>query len=146
MRTTDEMTIRPYEPGDEANWEALVEASCNGTFLHTRRFLSYHGDRFEDRSLVVTDGKGKVRGVLPAAVDPTDKSRISSHPGLTYGGLVHDGSLRGEAVVTTMGAIAAHYRGIGAEKLWYKCVPTIHHRVAAQDDLYAFFRLRASRP
>jgi hypothetical protein len=145
MRQVGELAVRPYDAADEPAWDALVASSCNGTFLHTRRFLSYHGDRFVDRSVVVTDSRGRLRGVLPAADDPAQAGRISSHPGLTYGGLVHDGSLRGEGLIGVFREIASLYAGQGADRLWYKCVPSIHHRVPAQDDLYAFFRLGAAR-
>jgi hypothetical protein len=140
------LRVRAYEPGDDESWDQLVASSCNGTFLHTRRFISYHGSRFVDRSLVVEDHRGRMRGVLPAAVDPADAERVTSHPGLTYGGLVHDGSIRGEAMISALSSAARHYRDGGAARFWYKCIPTVHHRVPAQDDLYAFFRLRARRP
>ncbi|MGO9910016.1 MAG: GNAT family N-acetyltransferase [Acidimicrobiales bacterium] len=137
--------MRPYLAGDAEAWDQLVAVSCNGTFLHTRRFLSHQHDRFDDRSLLIEDQKGKLRGVLPAAVDPADDRRIVSHPGLTYGGLVHEGSIRGENLIAVLTSAADHYRDAGAERLWYKCIPAIHHRVPAQDDLYALFRLQAVR-
>ncbi len=138
-------TVRPYLATDNDAWDQLVEISCNGTFLHTRRFLSHEGDRFEDRSLVIEDHRGRLRGVLPSAVDPADPSRVVSHPGLTYGGLVHDGSIRGEDLFAVFRSVVGHYRDGGYERFWYKCIPMIHHRIPAQDDLYALFRLHANR-
>lgn len=129
--------IEPYDASRAAEWDDVVDRSVNGTFLHTRRYLGYHGDRFADRSLFVGDA------VLAAAEDPGDATRVVSHPGLTYGGLVHDGSLRGEAVVEALAAVAAHYRAAGYTALLYKAVPAIYHREPAQDDLYALFRLGA---
>ena len=90
---------RAYRPDDAAAWDDLVARSVNGTILHTRRFLAYHGSRFRDRSLVVTKSNGKLAGVLPAAEDPVDQSVVTSHPGLTYGGLVHDGTLYGGPLI-----------------------------------------------
>jgi hypothetical protein len=34
--------VRSYCPDDGREWEDLVARSYNGTFLHTRRFISYH--------------------------------------------------------------------------------------------------------
>lgn len=138
--------VRSYQPEhDEEGWEKLVGRSCNGTFMHTRRFLSYHGDRFEDRSLVVADHRGRISGVFPAAVGPADPRMIVSHPGLSYGGLVHDGSIRGASTITALRHITDHYRRLGYRRLQYKVVPAVYHSAPADDDLYALFRLGARR-
>lgn len=126
-------------------WDDLVQRSCNGTFMHTRRFISYHGERFRDRSLVIEDRHGRIAGVFPAAEDLADPRLIVSHPGLTYGGIVHDGSIRGESMVGALQLIAEHYRGTGYRFLRYKAIPGIYHDVPADDDVYALFRLGARR-
>ncbi len=61
------------------------------TFLHTRRFLAYHQDRFKDVSLLLANDKGIV-GLFPAALDPAEARTVVSHPGITYGGLLHSGN------------------------------------------------------
>jgi hypothetical protein len=137
------LTVRSFTTPQAEDWDDLVHRSCNGTFLHTRRFLSYHGDRFADRSLVLHDRRGRVIGVFPAAVSPADRETISSHPGLTYGGLVHDGSVRGGSMIAALHEIAGHYRRLGYHRLRYKAVPAIYHSLPADDDLYALFRLGA---
>ncbi|HVF04180.1 MAG TPA: GNAT family N-acetyltransferase [Frankiaceae bacterium] len=137
--------ITPYAPDLDGAWDDVVASSVNGTFLHTRRYLGYHGDRFADASVVVRDPRGRLVGVLPAALDPRDPSVVVSHPGITYGGLVHDGSVRGEAVIDVLTAAAALWRERGCATLRYKAVPYIYHRVPAGDDLYALFRLGAHR-
>ena len=137
--------VRSYEPGLAGIWDDLIGRSCNGTMLHTRRFISYHGDRFRDRSLVLEDRRGRVVGVFPAAEDPSDPEVIVSHPGLTYGGLVHDGSVRGASMIGALEEIASCYRGLGYGGLRYKAVPAIYHVAPADDDLYALFRLGARR-
>jgi hypothetical protein len=84
--------IRSYGPEDASSWNELVERASNGTFLHTRTFISYHGDRFRDRSLILENRRKRIVGVFPAAEAPADPEMVISHPGLTYGGIVHDGS------------------------------------------------------
>jgi len=140
------LTLRPFDAGaDEDAWDRLVAGSLNGTFLHTRRFLSYHGDRFADRSVVIEDDEGRVRAVMPAALDSSDRSRVVSHPGVTFGGLVYDDPLSGEELLEAFELIACHYRAGGARALRYKAVPQIFHRAPAASDLYALHRLGAVR-
>jgi Acetyltransferase (GNAT) domain len=137
--------VRTYEAGRATAWDDLVSRSWNGTFMHSRRFISYHGDRFRDRSLVIEDRRGQVVGVFAAAEDPGHPGTVVSHPGLTYGGVVHDGSVRGASMLGALEGIAAHYRQLGYGRLRYKAVPAIYHSVPAEDDVYAMFRLGARR-
>jgi hypothetical protein len=145
VTAASETAVRIYEGSQAEDWDNLVRRSCNGTFLHTRRFLSYHGDRFVDCSLVIGDRRGRIRGVFPAAVSPGRPEMIVSHPGLTYGGLVHDGSIRGASTIAILREIIEHYRRSGYSHLRYKAVPAIYHSMPAEDDLYALFRLNARR-
>jgi hypothetical protein len=137
--------IRGYDSAATEVWEDLIGRSCNGTFLHTRRFMSYHGDRFRDRSLLLEDHHGHVVGAFPAAENPADPQMVVSHPGLTYGGVVHDGSVCGAVMIGALEKISRHYRRVGYKKLRYKAVPAIYHSRPAEDDLYALFRLGARR-
>jgi hypothetical protein len=139
------VVVRSYQPSLADAWDELVGRSCNGTFLHTRRFLSYHGDRFVDHSIMLQDRRGRVTGVFPAAVSPACPETVVSHPGLTYGGLVHDGSVRGAFMIAALVEIADHYRRLGYSRLRYKAVPAIYHLEPADDDLYALFRLGGRR-
>ncbi len=139
------MKVTPYTDADEDGWDAFVGDSHNGTFLHSRRYLSYHGSRFRDASLRLLDGRGRLVGVLPAAIDPHDSSMIVSHPGITYGGLVRGAGLQGGEVVDALGAILDWYREHGYRTFLYKAIPTIYHRLPAEDDLYALFRHGAER-
>jgi hypothetical protein len=139
------ITVRRYKQRDAEVWDKLVAESWNGTFLHERRFLSYHRERFQDLSLIVEDGRRHVAGVFPAALDVTREDLVISHPGLTYGGVVHNGSLRGSLMLQTLQVIAQAYRSIGLRLLHYKAVPHIYHKVPSADDLYSLFRLGARR-
>jgi hypothetical protein len=131
------MRVAPYSPEHDEAWDRLVEQAPMGTFLHTRRFLSYHGDRFADRSLMLYDERDVLAGVLPAAVDPDDASWVVSHPGITYGGLVHAGLLTGGPAIDALRAIRAHLAAGGYRGLRYKAVPVVYHRRPATDDRYA---------
>ena len=95
--------------------------------------------------MVLEDRRGHVTAVFPAAVSPACPETIVSHPGLTYGGLIHDGSVRGASMIAALRDIADHYRRLGYSRLRYKAVPTIYHSAPADDDLYALFRLEGRR-
>jgi hypothetical protein len=118
--------------------------ALQATLLHTRRFLSYHNNRFEDRSLLLEE-QGKLVGLFPAAVHPVDKTCVVSHPGITYGGVIHQGGLRGEKMLEALQELRRHYLSQGFTKLLYKAVPAFYHLAPAQDDLYVLFRLGARR-
>lgn len=138
------MQVRAYTSADAERWDAFCAEALGATFLHTRRFLSYHGDRFADRSLIFADG-ARWLGMLPAAQSPSRPELVVSHPGITYGGVVHDGALLGEGLLNALQAACGHYAEAGYKSLLYKPVPHIYHRAPAQDDLYALFRLDAKR-
>jgi hypothetical protein len=139
------MEIEPYDDTAAEAWDDLVARAPMGTFLHTRRFLSYHGDRFVDASVVVRDDRGRLVGVLPAAVDPDDPAMVTSHPGSTFGGLLHTGGLRGASTIDALAAVAGHFAEAGFARLRYRAVPHIYHRGPNMDDSYALFRLGATR-
>jgi len=138
------LQIVPYTPDHEMAWEDCCAGAVNATLLHTRRFLSYHGDRFKDASTLIVEA-GKVRGVFPAAQSPADAGLVVSHPGVTYGGVVHPGWLSGARMLAALTALAAHYQSRGYQRLLYKVIPYIYASVPAQDDVYALFRLGAQR-
>lgn len=136
--------IIPYTQEHETEWEKFCAEAVNSTLLHTRRFLSYHGDRFTDRSLIIEE-EGKWVGLFPAALSPGEATCVVSHPGITYGGLLHQGGLRGERMITVLEAIRRHYAVQGFSRLIYKTVPAFYHQAPAQDEIYALFRLGALR-
>lgn len=136
--------IREYKLEDAEQWDAFCNQAIQATFLHHRQFLSYHGERFFDLSLKIEDN-GNLVGVFPAAKDPKNKGAVISHPGITYGGILHCGYLRGERIMNAFNAIVEHYAGQGYKNLLYKVIPIIYHQAPAVDDIYALFRIGASR-
>jgi hypothetical protein len=139
------MEILPYATQDSTVWDEFVDKCPMATFLHSRRFLSYHGDRFKDASLFLKDEKRGIVGVLPAAIDPGKDLRVSSHPGITFGGLLHAGDLLGERMIEAFEVLLSHYRARGLASVYYKAIPYIYHRMPSGDDLYALSRLPSRR-
>ncbi|HTV86708.1 MAG TPA: GNAT family N-acetyltransferase [Dyella sp.] len=132
-------TLRPYVPADAQAWDALVERSRNGNFLHCRRYMDYHADRFADCSLVI-EREGRLQAVFPAN---RKDDVVVSHGGLTYAGLISAHDVRAESTLAVFGQIGEHYRKCGTRRLVYKAVPHIFHAYPAEEDLYALHRLGA---
>ena len=133
--------IRLYSPQCEAEWNAFVDRSKNGTFLLDRRYMDYHSDRFADSSLMVYRD-GRLFALLPAN---RVGARLCSHGGLTYGGLLTGTDATAQAVIEAFEAINAFLRSEGITGVTYKAIPWIYHRVPAEEDLYALFRVCGAR-
>jgi hypothetical protein len=136
--------IVPYIKAHETVWEEFCAGAVNATFLHTRRFLCYHGDRFKDLSVLIMES-GRMVGIFSAAESPSDSKVVISHPGTTYGGIVHRGWLTGMRMIEALTVLSEYYGKGGYHRLQYKAVPPIYTITPAQDDLYALFRLGAQR-
>lgn len=88
-----EYTIQKYSEDMKQEWDEFVLIKAvNGTFLQTRKFLSYHSkERFKDTSIIVYDHKGRIAAVVPACESEEDGKKIFySHRGSTFGGIVYD--------------------------------------------------------
>lgn len=138
------LEIIPYSQCHESEWELFCDQAENSTILHTRRFLSYHGNKFADKSLMIMES-GKFAGLIPAAESRVHPDLVISHPGITYGGVVHAGRLSGMRMVETLTKISLFYKESGYQRFQYKPVPFIYSSIPVQDDLYALFRLGARR-
>ena len=136
------MQVLAYDSSWDQQWDELVACSAHATFLHSRRFLSYHRGRFRDASLMLVDGR-KLVAVLPAAIDPKDEQCVVSHPGATFGGLVFAEDAKGERVLAALRAVIRYYLEAGFRELYYKVVPHIYHLRPSGADRYALFRMGA---
>lgn len=128
------MNIERYSHHHQPQWDAFVQASRSGTFLFQRDYMDYHSDRFDDHSLLFYDDKGRLLALLPAH---QDGATLSSHNGLTYGGLVINDAVKVETMLALFGALLAYCAGQGIRRVVYKPVPHIYHRLPADEDLYA---------
>lgn len=139
-----EYIAEAYTPDHKKEWDDLVAASRNGTFLLLRDYMDYHSDRFKDCSLMIRQCRsGRAVGLLPAC--RMGEEDVCSHAGLTYGGLVlpmHGSD--GASVLGMFRTILDHYRGEGIRSLRYKAIPHIYHRYPSEEDIYALFRCGAT--
>jgi hypothetical protein len=131
--------IARYQPTDQTAWDAFVRASRNGTFLFERGYMDYHADRFDDHSLIARHGDVWI-GLLPAHLRD---GALISHGGLTFGGWIVSQRLGQMEMLAVFEALSRYARERGIAKLIYKPIPSIYHRMPAEEDLYALFRFGA---
>lgn len=84
------LTIERYQDSMAKEWDKFVfGSSANGTFLQSRRFLSYHpAERFVDFSLVIRKGQEIVAVVPACSREGENGAEFVSHAGSTFGGIV----------------------------------------------------------
>ena len=140
MESLVDMKLRRYEPSMKEAWDYFVEKSKNGTFLLKRDYMEYHADRFPDHSYVFTDDEGRLMALFPAT---RRDNTLSSHAGLTYGGIVMSDRTCGTEPLEMLRLLTDEMRVEGMTRLVYKPVPHIYHRQGAEEDLYALFRFGA---
>jgi hypothetical protein len=126
-----------YNESLRKDWNNLVDSSFNGSFMQTRTFLDYHKDKFIDASILITKNN-KVCAVFPAAFL---NNCIISHPGLTTAGLIYNDQLRGEELLEVLIAIKEYFN----RTILYKTIPIEFHRQAISDDIWALFKLGATK-
>ncbi|MDB5580923.1 MAG: hypothetical protein JWR80_6099 [Bradyrhizobium sp.] len=128
----------PYIPERQREWDDFVGAAKNGHFMFCRAYMDYHADRFPDASLMFYDARDRLVGLLPATADD---GVLSSHAGLSFGGVISGHSMKVELMLELFAAMCAWLRERGIREIIYKPVPHIYHQVPAEEDLYALFRL-----
>ncbi|MBN8260724.1 MAG: GNAT family N-acetyltransferase [Xanthomonadales bacterium] len=129
--------VERYRPALAADWAQVLRHAKNGVFLFERAFMEYHGDRFRDASLLAYEDDRAV-ALLPAAWVGVDA--VSSHPGLTFGGLVLDRQLRGSQALAILAAMLAAWRDAGARSCTIKALPSLFATYPAAEMEYALWR------
>jgi hypothetical protein len=134
------MQIEPYQPINKTEWDSFISSSKNGTFLFERDYMDYHADRFTDCSLIVRN-RSKIIAVVPANMEG---DVIYSHQGLTYGGVIIGPKMTTPLFMEVFDEIVEAVKALGASSLVYKTVPSIYHKLPAEEDRYAFFLRNAN--
>ena len=125
--------VRRYTPDKANEWNRFVAASKNGTFLFERQFMDYHADRFTECSLMFYRDNA-LYALLPANVKG---DVLTSHGGLTYGGLVMSSRCSAKGVQEVFAAMNTYLADLGVRRVVYKAIPWIYHQLPAEEDLYA---------
>jgi len=110
---------RRYEAKDKEAWDSLVSKSKNATFLFHRGFMEYHSERFSDHSVVLVKDDTMV-GLFPAHANGT---RLNSHLGLTYGGLISNRTDTA-TLLEYFEVFLEYIKKAGFKELYLKCLPS----------------------
>jgi len=124
--------VRPYRGADKALWNGFVATAKNATFLFDRDFMDYHGDRFEDFSLMFFKGD-KLIAVLPAH---KSDQHLLSHNGLTYGGFVWGRKIKFIDAFEAFKTALAYLYKEGFSTLEIKEIPRIYHQLPCDESDY----------
>jgi hypothetical protein len=121
-------------------WDDFIEAeSMNGTFLQSRRFLSYHSpERFIDHSLIIYKGNA-IAALVPAIEENVCGEKIFfSHKGSTFGGIILNKSYYDigniEAIINQL---ELYIKYTGFSKIVFKNTPNVFCR--KNTDLIDYF-------
>lgn len=137
---TPEIKIIRYETGQKPVWDSFISQSKNGTFLFQRGYMDYHSDRFPDFSLMFFKEPETLVAVMPASLNG---STLSSHAGLTFGGIVSDRHMKTPVMLQVFDLLKAYAKTAGITHIIYKAIPHIYHLIPAEEDLYALYRHNA---
>jgi len=127
---TKEIEAQPYSTSRKADWDAVLDAGINGTFLHRREFMEYHRDRFTDASLILYK-KEKPIAIFPAE---QEGKTVFSHRGLTYAGWILVAGVSESQVRHILESTLTHYRERNQNFLEIRMVPDFFAK-APQDHL-----------
>ena len=131
---TDSFRVRRFSSDDHKIWEHFVCEAKNSHFMHFRKFLSYHEDRFSDHSIMVEDKDGRLVGIMPAAIV---NNQFISHPGLSFGGLLVKKNIRFTDYFHIFNTVCCYIESIsGIEGIKIKVIPEIYNTQMANEIIY----------
>jgi hypothetical protein len=133
------ISITVYSPLLLRDWDLVIEQSINGTFMHSRSYLEYHGGRFSDASLLVYLDGSPV-GIFPAH---RIEDQVYSHQGLAYGGLVIRQDLKTKSIIAVLKNVLKYYHGLHVTKLNIKEVPSFYANSSQEWMPYCMFLMGA---
>lgn len=83
------MEVIQYSESHRDEWEAFVQQSINGNFLHSRAFYDQNPMNAADDASLMFYRKGKLAALLPAVKYEKDgRTLLNSHLRSTYGGYI----------------------------------------------------------
>lgn len=126
--------------GSDERWDPFVAEAGNACFLHSDRFLAYHGNRFDENIVFVGDEEGRPLGGIRFVADG---ALAHSHPGSTFGGVLLREGLRGSDAVAIVLTIVDALRSRGFSRLLIRPMPPLLRISPDESDLYALHRAGA---
>jgi len=135
----EDYIVKTYTSYYRKAWNGFVSSAATCNFLYQRDFIEYHGDRFQDYSLLVFSGD-KLEALLPAN---REENILHSHQGLSYGGLLLNSAVRFEKLVRIFRAVLQFCEKEGITNVKYKQRPFIYLRIEGMAIEHLLFILMA---
>lgn len=129
------MEVVRYQKDWKQKWDEFVSGSKNATFLFYRDYMDYHGDRFQDHSLIFMDDN-RIIALLPMN---RKENQFISHEGLTYGGFLADEKMKQHKMNECFRLLLEYTVAQKMKEIIYKSIPVIYHKTPAEEDLYGLF-------
>lgn len=126
--------IKKYTDEQQTKWDDFVlYKSINGTFLQSRRFISYHPrDKFADHSLMIYKGEMIVACVLACEGEENGGRIFYSHKGTSYGGIIVSKQIyNATSISVLMDLLEKYFIENGFDRIFFKMVP----RMLARDNV-----------
>ena len=131
--------VRKYKAEYQAVWDDFITRSANGTFMHQRKYMDYHADRFTDASLMIFEGE-KLKAVFPAH---RVENQIIAHNGLTYSDFIFHFKLKTEHKIQIIEQSLAYLKNQGIKQVIIKDIPFVFHQIIDETNRYIYDRLKA---
>ena len=126
--------VNQYKPDQQQLWDEFVEASKIPHFMFKRNYIEYHSDRFEDSSLIFTNQKNHILGVIPANVS---NNLFYTHQGLSFGGFILSREVTADLIHEMFQCLITWCRDVRhLDKIIYKRTPDIYAVQPTQEDIY----------
>ena len=132
------VSVERYAPHLAETWASVLADSRNGVFLFERGYLEYHAERFTDVSAIAYLD-GQPAALLPASIERAS-GHVSSHAGLTFGGVVLIRALRAGDSIALTNALFDALKDWGGKTLTVKLVPQLFWTYPSADFEYALWR------
>lgn len=129
--------IVDYTMRMQEEWDRFVSASKNGLFFFQRKFVDYHAEKIEDKSVMIFEGDELI-GLLPLAKGPS--KTLVSHSGLTFGGLIYRNGLDLEKLEEILRAIFLYLKDQFVDRVVIKQPPAIYNSDAYNELKFAYFK------
>ncbi|MFM5019582.1 GNAT family N-acetyltransferase [Aeromonas rivipollensis] len=139
LQLDDTISVVPYSESEKEVWNDVLAKSKAPIFLFNRNYMDYHSDRFSDASLLIYRKKKPI-GIFPCN---SAGDTITSHGGLTYGGLIFSLDVHVSEVLEIFRKIGEYFFHLGVRKIIYKSIPYAFSSYPSGEDLYALYRMRA---
>ncbi|MDN3690592.1 GNAT family N-acetyltransferase [Cyclobacterium jeungdonense] len=113
--------VKAFTPEFLANWQEVLQGAPNATLMHQRSFLAYHGNRFQDASVLIYSKN------RPVAVFAAHKegNEVYSHQGLSYAGLIHKPCSLDQELQLYL-QLLRYYEEQGVSRLRIKATPSFY--------------------